>query len=267
MELEGKIIVVTGGARGIGRGLCARFAQEQPEAIWVTDIDADTVEATARELGAVARTCDVALEDDVRQLVSEVMAVHGRIDLFCANAGIAVSGGIETPDDEWRRIMDVNVLSHLYCARAVIPSMLQRGSGYLLHTASAAGLLTQIGSAPYSVSKHAAVALAEWLSITYGDRGINVSCLCPQGVRTAMLDGEDPVIQSLRAGSLSIEEVAESVVAGLREERFLILPHAEVGRYFQNKANDYDRWLRGLRRLRREICGPPAETPPDGGGG
>ncbi|MGE0373802.1 MAG: SDR family oxidoreductase [Planctomycetaceae bacterium] len=253
MELTAKVIVVTGGASGIGRGLCLRFAREQPRAIIVADLDLAAAERTAGEIGGTAFTCDVGVEVEIRRLITDVIAVHGRIDLFCANAGIAMSGGIDVPDDEWRRIMDVNLLSHLYCARAVVPHMLERGEGYMLHTASAAGLLTQIGSAPYAVSKHAAVALAEWLSITYGDAGIRVSCLCPQGVRTAMLKGDDPVIRSLQEGSLSTEEVAETVVAGLRDERFLILPHPEVGRYFQNKANDYDRWLRGMRRLRREI--------------
>lgn len=253
MEPAGKVIVVTGGASGIGRGLCLRFAAERPEALVVADLDATAAERTAAEIAGCAVVCDVSRETDVQRLVETVIDRFGRIDLFCANAGIATSGGIEASDDQWRRLLDVNVMSHVYCARAVVPHMLARGEGCLLHTASAAGLLTQIGSAPYAVSKHAVVALAEWLSITYGDAGIKVFCLCPQGVRTAMLEGDDAVIRSLREGSLSTEEVAEVVVRGLRTERFLILPHPEVSRYFQNKANDYDRWLRGMRRLRRAI--------------
>ena len=183
-------------------------------------------------------------------LVEQTIAAYGPIDLFCSNAGIIIPAGVETPDADWQRIWNINVMAHVYAARAVLPGMLRRGQGYLLQTASAAGLLSQIGSAPYAVTKHAAVGLAEWLSITYGDRGIKVSCLCPLGVRTPMLEGSaGGMADMLRAGALEPEAVADAVIAGLAEERFLILPHAEVEEYRRRKADDYDRWLRGMRRL------------------
>jgi short-subunit dehydrogenase len=178
---------------------------------------------------------------------------YGSVDLFCANAGIVGSGGVETSNDDWQRTWDVNLMSHVYAARAVLPGMIERGEGYLLHTASAAGLLTQIGSVTYSVTKHAVVALAEWLSITHADQGIKVSCLCPMGVRTNMLAGDGPVIDMLRESAVDPEQVAQDVVEGLKEERFLILPHAEVATYFQRKAGDFDRWLRGMRQLRKML--------------
>jgi NAD(P)-dependent dehydrogenase (short-subunit alcohol dehydrogenase family) len=192
---------------------------------------------------------DVADEAQIQRLVAKV----GDVDLFCSNAGISVTGGVEVPDADWERIWSINVKAHLYAARAVLPGMLARGGGYLLQTVSAAGLLTQIGSAPYSVTKHAALALAEWLAITYGDRGIKVSCLCPQGVRTDMLFREAGPGNFLLEGSLSPETVADAVVQGLADERFLILPHPEVAEYFRRKASDYDRWLRGMRRLQASV--------------
>ena len=202
------------------------------------------------EVGGVAMRVDAADEAQVRELVAKA----GDIDLFCSNAGISVTGGIEVPDADWERIWGINVKAHLYAARAVLPGMLARGVGYLLHTVSAAGLLTQIGSAPYSVTKHAALALAEWLAITYGDRGIKVSCLCPQGVLTRMLLGPDGKrVSFLREGAIEPEEVADAVVRGLQEERFLILPHPEVAEYFRRKADDYDRWLAGMRRLNARV--------------
>ncbi len=235
--------------RGGSDGRCARFAAENPAAIVVADIDEPLAIDVAQTFDGLARRCDVAKEADIRRVVRETEEQFGRIDLFCANAGIAMSGGVDTPDDQWQRIMDVNFMSHVYSTRAVLPGMLSRGAGYLLHTASAAGLLTQIGSAPYAVSKHAAVALAEWLAVTYKDRGIGVSCLCPQGVLTDMLNSDDPIISMLRDAALTAEQVADAVVHGLHEERFLILPHPEVADYFRNKAYDYDRWLGGMRRL------------------
>jgi NAD(P)-dependent dehydrogenase (short-subunit alcohol dehydrogenase family) len=249
MQLNDKVIIVTGGARGIGRAMCERFAAEDPAAIVVADVDEQVASGVASSCGGLARRCDVANEADIRGVVQEAEEQFGRVDLFCANAGIAISGGVDTPDDQWQWIMDVNFMSHVYSTRAVLPGMLKRGTGYLLHTASAAGLLTQIGSAPYAVSKHAAVALAEWLAITYKDQGIGVSCLCPQGVLTDMLAGDDPIVNMLRETALTPEQVADTVVSGLREERFLILPHPEVADYFQNKSHDYDRWLGGMRKL------------------
>jgi NAD(P)-dependent dehydrogenase (short-subunit alcohol dehydrogenase family) len=223
----------------------------------VADTDEAGAERVAEETGGLPIETDVSREGDINRLVDEVTAKFGHIDLFCSNAGIGgMPGGAEVSDEAWRHIWDINVMAHIYAARAVLPSMLARGEGYLLQTASAAGLLTQVGSAPYSVTKHAAVAFAEWLSITYGDAGIKVSCLCPQGVRTRMLLGEDGKGENfLVEGALDPEEVAEIVVEGLTEERFLILPHPEVAEYFRRKATDYDRWLRGMRRLNAKVVG------------
>lgn len=262
MELAGKVAVVTGGGNGIGAALCRAFAAEGARAVVVADIDGEGAEAVAAELNtagtgteALALRVDAGDQGDVRHLVATTEDRFGPIDLFCANAGIMVVGGVDVPDDQWDRIWAVNVKSHIYAARAVLPGMLERGEGYLLHTASAAGLLTQIGSAPYSVTKHAVVALAEWLSITHGDAGITVSCLCPQAVATAMAGGgrrspgTEPTKGSAGAdGVLEAHEVAAAVVAGLRTEEFLILPHPEVATYEQRRAGDRERWLRGMRR-------------------
>ena len=188
MKLEGKVVVVTGGANGIGSALSRRFAAEGAAGVVVADMDVAGAEKVAAEIGGLAVKTDVSRDVDVQGLVEQATAAYGRIDLFCSNAGIGgFVGGTEVPNDEWQRIWEINVMAHVYAARAVLPAMLARGEGYLLQTVSAAGLLTQIGSAPYSVTKHAAMAFAEWLSITYGDAGITVSALCPQGVRTRML--------------------------------------------------------------------------------
>lgn len=251
MRLQDKVVVVTGGARGIGRALSIRFASEGARGIVVADLDNDGAKEVAAQIGGIAIETDVSKEGDLRALVELATAKLGPIDLFCSNAGISIAGGIEVPDTEWDRIIGINFKAHLYAARAVLPGMLARGQGYLLNTVSAAGLLSQIGSAPYAVTKHAALAFAEWLSINYGDAGIKVSALCPQGVRTDMLLKHDG--HFLLEGSLSPEEVAEAVVQGLEAERFLILPHPEVAEYFRRKADDYDRWLRGMRRLQANV--------------
>jgi NAD(P)-dependent dehydrogenase (short-subunit alcohol dehydrogenase family) len=264
VELAGKVAVVTGGASGIGAALCRRFAAEGAAGVAVADLDADGCAAVAAALSAggtraLGLPTDVATAQAVRSLVERVDEELGPIDLFCANAGIALSGGAEVPDDAWQRIWSVNVMGHVYAARAVIPGMVARGGGYLLTTASAAGLLTNLGSAPYSVTKHAAVALAEWLSITHAHEGIRVSCLCPQGVRTPMLlDGlaaGDPAGSSVLASGPMLEpdEVAEAAVQGLRDERFLILPHPDVATYVRQRAEDRERWLRGMRRLWTQV--------------
>jgi NAD(P)-dependent dehydrogenase (short-subunit alcohol dehydrogenase family) len=261
VELNGKVVVVTGGASGIGRALSRRFAGERARAVVVADLDADGATAVADEINAsgghaLAVSSDVGVEADVIALVDKAVEQFGQIDLFCANAGIAVTGSVDTSDEEWQRIWNINVMAHVFSARAVIPSMLERGAGYLLHTASAAGLLTNLGAAPYAVTKHAAVALAEWLAITYGDAGIKVSCLCPQGVRTNMLLGAGPEGDKLLAATaIEPEDVADAVVLGLAAERFLILPHPEVADYFRRKADDYDRWLAGMRRLQSRVLG------------
>ena len=254
MELAAKHAVVTGGASGIGRALCRRFAAEGAS-VTVSDVVADGARATADEITqhggrAVAVECDVGDPLQVEHLVATATDAFGAIDLFCSNAGIAALGGLDAADDVWQRALDTNLLAHVYAVRAVLPAMLERGEGYLLHTASAAGLLTELNDLPYSVTKHAVVGLAEWLAITYGDRGIRVSCLCPQGVKTAMTAGLADASVLASEGLLEPEAVAESVVDALRDERFLVLPHPEVLEYFRRKADDYDRWLRGMRRLR-----------------
>jgi len=252
MLLRGKVVVVTGGGNGIGRALCRRFAAEKAKAIVVADMNAATAAAVAAEIGGTAITADVSREADVVRLVTQTIAAHGGIDLFCSNAGIAVNGDEHTPDAEWARCWDVNVMAHVYAARAVVPHMLERGGGYLLQTVSAAGLLTHPQSATYAVTKHASLAFAEWLSMTYGDRGIKVSALCPQGVRTDMLrraEAEGTKRSFLLDSALEPEQVAEDVVKGLEAERFLILPHGEVAEFVRRRAADHDRWLRGMRRL------------------
>ena len=263
MTVKDSVVVVTGGADGIGRALCRRFAAEGARAVVVVDVNAAGATQVAKDIGGWAIPADVSREADIMQLVDAVIAKYGAIDLFCSNAGIMVEGGVETPDEAWQAIWGVNVQAHLYAARAVLPGMLARGAGYLLQTVSAAGLLSQIGSAPYSVTKHAALALAEWLAITHGDRGIRVSVLCPQGVRTNMLLRPRPGGESfLLAGAVTPEQVADAAVQGLADERFLILPHPEVADYFRRKAADYDRWLRGMRRLRASTA--PSEPRPSG---
>ncbi len=258
MQIAGKHVVVTGGASGIGRALVRRFAAEGARGIAVADLHAAGCESVAAEVKGLAVPTDVADPAQVRELVRRAEDAHGPIDLFCSNAGIAVPGGVEASDDEWERIWKINVMAHVYAARAALPGMLERGSGYLLNTASAAGLLNQIGSAPYGVTKHAAVALAEWLAITYGDRGIRVSVLCPQAVRTAMTDAGaeigDVGVGAARAdGMIEPEQCADAVVAGLAAESFLILPHPEVLTYLRRKADDYDRWLTGMQRFQKRL--------------
>ena len=262
MELANRVIVVTGGANGIGAAMCRRFASEGARGIVVADLDAGAAAMIAAEVGGIATRTDVASEADVRSMVAIAEETFGPVDVLCLNAGIPTGGGVDAPNDAWQRTWDVNVMSHVYGVRAVLPSMLDRGEGYLVHTASAAGLLTNLGAAPYSVTKHAVVALAEWLSVTHGDAGIRVSALCPQFVQTGMLDSLTDVGEGFHdmavATSISPDEVAVAVVAGIREERFLILPHPEVAGYFAGKANDYERWLRGMRRLQGELgAGPP----------
>jgi len=253
MELADKVIVVTGGAHGIGRAMCERFAGEGAKGIVVADRDIEAAEQVASAVGGLAVACDVAVESEIVELVSRATESYGPIDVFCSNAGIITMGDVDVPDEQWQDIWNINFMSHVYAARAVLPSMLERGSGYLLQTASAAGLLTQIGSAPYSVTKHAAVSFAEWLAMTYGDRGIKVSCLCPLGVRTNMLTGDHPIGAHLMDDSLSAEEVVEAVVKGIGDESFLILPHPQVATFFERKALDYDRWLNGMRRLKAHL--------------
>jgi NAD(P)-dependent dehydrogenase (short-subunit alcohol dehydrogenase family) len=254
MEVADRVVVVTGGAHGIGRALARRFASAGAEIVIVADVDADGAWTVAREIGGMAIRCDVSHENEVAQLVDKVHIAKGRIDIFCSNAGIGVGGGPEANDADWQRIWDVNVMAHVYVARHALPSMLARKDGYLLGTVSAAGLLNHMFAAPYGVTKAAALSFFEWLSIAHGDEGIRVSCLCPQGVKTDMLAAERRKgLDFLTATALEPDQVAEIVLQGIRDEKFLILPHPEVADYFVRKATDYDRWLKGMRRLRANI--------------
>ncbi len=253
MHLKDKVAVITGAGGGIGRAMAQRFSEEEATVV-IVDIDADAAAKTSGEVGGMAIQADVANREDITRLVEVTVRELGRIDLFCSNAGILIEGGVDLSDSDWERIFDVNVMAHVYAARTILPHMLKRGSGYFLQTVSAAGLLSQIGSAPYSVTKHAALGFAEWLSITYGDRGIRVSALCPQGVRTAMLLNSNAApAHFLNETALTPEQVAEAAVRGIAEEKFLILPHPEVAEYFRRKATDYDRWLGGMRRLKVKL--------------
>jgi len=261
MKIAGKVCVVTGGASGIGKALASRFVAEGAKAVIVADLNGDAVSAVASEIGAQSFAIDVRDESAIASMVSAVESEHGQIDLFCSNAGIIGVDGDPwwaTGADNalWQRMWEIHVMSHVYAARACLPAMIARGEGYFLNTASAAGLLAQIGSAPYSVTKHAAVSFAESLSITHGDDGIKVSCLCPQAVDTAMTAGTEGGGVAGVDGMLSADAVAEVVVQGLDAESFLILPHPEVEEYRQNKARSYDRWLGGMRKLRRLFTDP-----------
>jgi NAD(P)-dependent dehydrogenase (short-subunit alcohol dehydrogenase family) len=255
MELKGCVAVVTGGASGIGRALCQRFAAEGARGIVVADLSESGAQAVATEVKGLAVACDVAVESQIVELVRRAEAAYGPIDLFVSNAGLATKGGAEAPDADWQLNWDVHVMSHVYAARAVLPGMIERGRGYLLNTASAAGLLTEMGSAPYSVTKHAAVAFAEWLSIQHHEAGIRVSCLCPMGVTTNMLTVDNPHVNYLKLTAVSPEHVAEECVKAIREERFMVLPHPEVKEFYVYRANDTDRWMNGMRRLNKKIRG------------
>ena len=263
MDVKDKVVVVTGGAEGIGAALARRFARAGAAQVVVVDRNGEGAAAVAKEIGGEAVTLDVTDGEAMEAMVADIEARHGRIDLFCSNAGVGDGdpdrqNAASSPDAVWQRAWNVNVMAHVHAARAVTPGMTARGGGYILNTVSAAGLLSQIGGAVYSTTKHAAVGFAESLAITHGDQGIKVSILCPQGVDTAMLrQGGSGSPQSLD-GVLTPDEVAESVIEGLAAESFLILPHPIVLSYMQRKTADYDRWLGGMRRLRAKVSGAPA---------
>ncbi|MEM7018023.1 MAG: SDR family oxidoreductase [Pseudomonadota bacterium] len=256
MDIKNRIAVVTGGASGIGRALCQRFAQDGAKAVVAVDLNLEGAQETATGIGdvATAMQANVGKEEDIQRVIEETEKNIGPIDIFCGNAGIGIGGGAEVPNDKWQLIWDVNVMAHIFAARHLIPKMLERGGGYFLNTASAAGLLNQIGSAPYGVTKHAAVSFAEWIAITYGDKGVGVSVLCPQAVRTGMTAGTDGGVAGLD-GMLEPEVVAAACLQAIEEEKFLVLPHPEVLEYMQRKTADYDRWIGGMQRLRRKISG------------
>jgi NAD(P)-dependent dehydrogenase (short-subunit alcohol dehydrogenase family) len=255
MKIAGKIVVVTGAASGIGRALAQRFAkQEGAKLVVCSDLNGEGAAKVASAIGGVAFTTNVGKEEDIKRLIDTVEKEHGPIELFCSNAGIGFGGGAEVPNERWQLIWDVNVMAHVWAARHLVPRMIARGGGYLLNTASAAGLLSQIGSAPYAVTKHAAVGLAEWLAITHGDKGIKVSVLCPQAVRTAMTAGNPDGVASID-GMIEPEVVAEACVRAIEAEDFLVLPHPEVLEYMRRKTGDYNRWIGGMRKLNRRFGG------------
>ena len=237
MELIDRVVLITGGAHGIGEALCRRIAQEKPRGIVIADRDELAATALATEIGAVAVACDVSREEDIRATVVKTLAQFGRIDVVISNAGVTSKGGFETPDDDWDRLWRINLMAHVYLSRATVPAMIEQGGGAFVITASAAGLLTEIGSAAYSVTKHGAVAFAEWLSVHYRNRGLKVSCLCPAGVATEFLDLEDPIHQFLHLSSVT----------------FLVLPQPEVKEFFQFKTQDYDRWLHNFAHVNTRL--------------
>ena len=254
MKLTDKVVVITGGTGGIGQAMARAFQAQGAKGIVLADLDANLVDQVSTDLNCVGVVCDVTDETQIASLVSQTIAQFGQIDLFCSNAGAGGGGGLtDAPNDAWQGLWDLHVMSHLYAARAVLPGMIERGSGYLLNTASAAGLLAALGSGPYTVTKAAAVKLAEVLAITHGDDGIKVSVLCPQGVNTAMAprslgDGQTD-------GIIEADELADTVVAAIDEERFHVLPHPEVEEYVRRKGDDIDRWIGGMRRLRKRSIG------------
>ena len=254
MELKDKIVVVTGAANGIGRAMAVRFAKENAKAVICADLDENGAYETARQINGIGKKLDVSDPNAIADLIEQTENDIGPIDLFCSNAGILMAGGVEVPDDQWQKIWDVNLMSHVWAARYLVPRMAARGGGYLLNTSSAAGMLNQVGSAPYGVTKHAAVGLAEWIAMSYGDQGIKVSLLCPQAVSTEMIRGFEEHVASID-GVIKPEDVAEACVQGIRDEKFLILPHPKVSTYIKNKAENYERWIGGMRKLNRQFGG------------
>ena len=260
MDVAGRVCVVTGGANGIGKALCERFAAEGAKVVIVVDLEEDNARTVADALGGDAYGVNVRNEAEIQAMVAQVEADHGHIDLLCSNAGIGAGDGepwwaTSAPNSTWEAMWDTHVMAHVYAARACLPKMIERGDGYFLNTASAAGLLSQIADAAYSTTKHAAVGFAESLAITHGDDGIKVSCLCPQAVQTRILGEIEGGGSAGVDGIITPEELAQSVIEGLAEEKFLILPHATVQQYRENKTNNYDRWIGGMRKLRRLFQG------------
>jgi NAD(P)-dependent dehydrogenase (short-subunit alcohol dehydrogenase family) len=263
VRLSERVAIVTGGGSGIGAALARRFVGEGARVV-LADLDERAVSQVASEIGAgaLAVGCDVTEEDQLSALIARAEETFGPVDLFCANAGTGTGTGLDTPDELWDRVLDVNLRAHVRAARLLMPDWVRRGEGYFLATASAAGLITQIGDAPYAVSKHAAVAFAEWLAVTYGAHGVRVSCLCPMGVNTPLLqgglseagaEGLGPRVVAAAGRVLEPEEVAQAVVEALDAERFLVLPHPEVLDFLRRKASDYDRWIAGMQRLQAQV--------------
>ncbi len=256
MELKDKTVVVTGGGSGIGRALAERFIAEGARYVLAADLNLDGAKATAEEFGCEAMKADVSREEDVKALIEHVEESAGPIDLFCSNAGIGMGRDLDAPNEEWQKSWDVNVMAHVYAARHLVPRYVARDGGYFLNTSSAAGLLNQIAGAAYGVTKHAAVGFGEWLALTYAHKGIKVSMLCPQAVRTPMTAQGNSSTQAASVdGMMEPETLADAVIEGLRAESFLILPHAEVLEYMRRKTADYDRWIGGMNRLQLRLLG------------
>lgn len=260
MEPEGKVVVVTGGGHGIGKALCAAFNRAGARGVAVADLDLAAARQVADEHGGLAFACDVRSESQIQELVAAVEQQLGPVDIFCSNAGVATGDDSDSPvatasNEAWQTSWEVHVMAHVYAARAVIPGMMQRGGGYLVNTASAAGLLQQIGDSAYSTTKHAAVGFAEAMAIAHGDQGIKVSVVCPQYVATRMIGVGEDSQADLAEGVISSAEAADIVLAGIRAERFLILTHQQVATYWGKKFADYDRWIAGMRKLRRAMVG------------
>ena len=251
MELNGKLAVVTGAGSGIGRALALALNAAGVSKVVCADLNGESAAETARKIDGAAYEVDVSKESDIRELIEVTEDQHGPIDLFVSNAGIIDRGGLEIDNHKWQKIWEVNVMAHVWAARHVVPRMAARGGGYLLNTASAAGLLNQVGAASYAVTKHAAVGFAEWVALTHGDDGIKVSVLCPQAVRTGMT--ADPNSVAAQDGLLEAGPVAELCLQAIRDETFLILPHPEVLTYMRRKTDDYDRWIGGMQRLNRKF--------------
>lgn len=251
MDLSGKTVVVTGAGGGIGQGLAERFARESAQVV-CSDVNLAQADKVAQRIGGHAVPCDVSDEDQIKDMIRHVEQKIAPIDLFCANAGILTLGGVDVSNEDWDRIWKTNVMSHVWMARHLVPRMVARGAGYLLITASAAGVLNQPGAAPYGVTKHAAVAMAEWLAFTYGNKGIRVSVLCPQAVQTDMLDGHEDSVAAID-GILDVDSVASACVQAINAEQFLILPHPQVLDYMRLKAADFDRWLAGMSALNQKF--------------
>ena len=261
MQVRDKVVVVTGGANGIGKALCERFAAEGAKLVAVADLEEDNARQVASAIGGVAFGVNVRNEAEIKAMVDDIQREHGPIDLFCSNAGIIATDGepwwaTSAPNETWQAMWEIHVMAHVYAARACLPLMLERGEGYFLNTVSAAGLLNQIGDAAYSTTKHAAVGFAEALAITHGDDGIKVSMICPQAVDTRMIGSVEGGGSAGVDGVLSPADVAEAVIQGLADECFMILPHPEVENYRQVKAGNYDRWIGGMRKLRRRFEHP-----------
>ncbi len=256
MNLSGKRAVVTGAGSGIGRALCLALDKSGVEQVICVDVHEAAAKETAKHINGLHRHINVGVEEQVRSLIDSVEDEQGPIDIFVSNAGILIAGGVDVPNSDWQRIWDINVMAHVWAARALIPRMKSRGGGYLLNTASAAGLLNQIGAAPYGVTKHAAVGLAEWLAMSHADDGIKVSVLCPQAVRTEMTRGIEDHVASID-GMLEPEDVAAACIEAIESETFLILPHAQVREYIRLKGENYERWIKGMTKLNRQFRSLP----------